>query len=348
VLEWSNELHVWSDDQLGAGSDWRAEIESGLAEASIAILLISANFLTSTFVRRTEVPALLERHRREGLVIIPLIAKACAWRDVEWLAQLQVRPADGRPVWRPNGDSEGALATVASEIADRIRRGQRRQTRVVTEDHSSSADGTSLRAPDPESPTLVGGRGRTRRAALAYVMAPLVACMAILAIVSSRKFDWWGHQDTNPGALGRKTDPPVLGGLDASAAHGSLTKPPLPVDAASLTAGPSHLGHVDLLLKNDARASFFIDGSEVARNVKEVDVTLLGGTHSLVVKSSSYDLYKGEFTSPTEGHMTITIPLRPRHSGSSGPTQPKASEPQHQRGPGRQFQPTDRGDVEDL
>jgi hypothetical protein len=59
---------------------------------------VTANFLTSSFILNEEVPRLLENHRRNGMRIIPVIGKPCAWKVVPWLADIQVRPKDGRPI----------------------------------------------------------------------------------------------------------------------------------------------------------------------------------------------------------------------------------------------------------
>lgn len=44
-------------------------------EARIAVPIISAHFLTSDFIRRMEIPPLMERRRHQGRRIIPLIAR---------------------------------------------------------------------------------------------------------------------------------------------------------------------------------------------------------------------------------------------------------------------------------
>ena len=65
-----------------------------------------------------EMPKLLQRQKSEGLKIIPLIAKHCAWRNIEWLAKMNVRPKNGNPVWRENGIyADEELATIAEEVA---------------------------------------------------------------------------------------------------------------------------------------------------------------------------------------------------------------------------------------
>jgi hypothetical protein len=121
VLESAGLIQLWSDDQIGAGVEWEQEISRAIAEAKVAILLITANYLTTDFILGQEVPALLKRHQQEGLVIFPIIATACAWRTVDWLAKMKVWPKDG-PVWREGGSHvDEELAEIALEIAKIVR-----------------------------------------------------------------------------------------------------------------------------------------------------------------------------------------------------------------------------------
>ena len=64
-------LTTWDDRRIGAGSQWRADIERALDGASVAVLLISAHFLSSRFIREVEVPRLLQRQAGEGLHLVP-------------------------------------------------------------------------------------------------------------------------------------------------------------------------------------------------------------------------------------------------------------------------------------
>jgi hypothetical protein len=84
----SDLINLWSDDCIGAGVDWEPEISRALAQAKVAILFISASFLTSKFILGEEVPAILERRKNEGLVVFPVIARACAWKVVAWLTKI--------------------------------------------------------------------------------------------------------------------------------------------------------------------------------------------------------------------------------------------------------------------
>ncbi len=123
VLEMEGILDVWDDRRIEAGADWFPEIEQAIERASVAILLISADFLTSKFILGEEVPRLLERRQKEGLRVIPLIVRPCAWKVLRWLSPIQARPKDGRPL---SGGSEHQieedLAALAKEVAGIIRR----------------------------------------------------------------------------------------------------------------------------------------------------------------------------------------------------------------------------------
>ena len=81
-------LEIWSDDRIEAGADWEQDIEQAMERATVAILLISMNFLISDFITNKELPRLLQRRQTEGLTIFPIIAKDCAWHRVQWLAAM--------------------------------------------------------------------------------------------------------------------------------------------------------------------------------------------------------------------------------------------------------------------
>lgn len=118
VIQGEDLIAIWSDDRIGAGAHWKDEIEQAMAQASVAILLVTAHFLTSKFIRITEVPVLLQRRAQEGLRVYPIIARPCPWKRVGWLAAMNVRPTGGKPVWRSGGRyAEQELAEIADEIA---------------------------------------------------------------------------------------------------------------------------------------------------------------------------------------------------------------------------------------
>lgn len=117
VLQMEKLLTVWEDRQIQVGDDWYPEIENALNEAEIAILLITADFLTSNFIVGEEVPRLLERREQEGIRVIPLILKPCPWRKVRWLNALQGASKDNVEL---SGLDEHKQDLALSQLAEKV------------------------------------------------------------------------------------------------------------------------------------------------------------------------------------------------------------------------------------
>ena len=115
-------LTAWHDRTISGGDDWELQIREAMDQADVAILLVTAEFLGSEFIRTVEVPRLLERHRAGKLRLYPIIVSHCAWKRVDWLGALQCRPKDGQPLDTFFEESvvrgNEQLAMIADEIAD--------------------------------------------------------------------------------------------------------------------------------------------------------------------------------------------------------------------------------------
>ena len=121
VLAQEGLLDTWDDRRICGGADWKKEIEDALKKASVAVLLVSADFLTSKFILDEEVPKLLERREKEGLRIFPVIIRPCAWKQVKWLSRMNLRPKDGKALMGGSEfQIETDLAAISEEIADII------------------------------------------------------------------------------------------------------------------------------------------------------------------------------------------------------------------------------------
>ena len=119
VLGMEGILDVWEDRRIAGGDDWHGEIKQAIQEADVAVLLISADFLTSEFIRFEEVGPFLARRHRDGLRVFPILIRPCPWRKVDWLSAIQMRPSDGRVVSAGNDHQiDEDFASIAEEIAD--------------------------------------------------------------------------------------------------------------------------------------------------------------------------------------------------------------------------------------
>ena len=125
---------VWDDRQIKPGDDWFAEIERALNQADVAVMLISASFLTSTFIRTEEIPTLLLRREQEGMRLIPLIVRPCAWQKVTWLSAIQGAHKDNQPLSKLNKNKrEEALAELTDKIASFLKDNPTPQTTILSD-----------------------------------------------------------------------------------------------------------------------------------------------------------------------------------------------------------------------
>jgi len=121
VLEHEDLLHIWHDGLISTGGDWLPEIESAMAEAGVAVLLVSADLLNSDFIRGKEVPILLKRRQNEGMRIVPVIVAPCPWQKVKWLAPMQALPSDGKTLADLSRvKADRVLSTLAVDILELV------------------------------------------------------------------------------------------------------------------------------------------------------------------------------------------------------------------------------------
>ncbi|MBD2461951.1 toll/interleukin-1 receptor domain-containing protein [Oscillatoria sp. FACHB-1407] len=81
-LNQQGKLQIWSDQQLEIGDTWDTEIKTKLHEVKAAVLLVSQSLLGSKYIRNTELPVLLKRAKDDGVVILPIIVRACQLDDI--------------------------------------------------------------------------------------------------------------------------------------------------------------------------------------------------------------------------------------------------------------------------
>lgn len=93
----SGAIAYWDDTKILPGDQWRSKIEEALQAATIAVLLISANFLASDFIMRYELPILIKAAQQKRLTILCVIARPCLFEDTA-VAQFQAVNAPSHPL----------------------------------------------------------------------------------------------------------------------------------------------------------------------------------------------------------------------------------------------------------
>ncbi len=90
-------VDVWHDRRIEPGEDWESAIKEALNQCKLGVLLISNDFLDSSFIHLTELPELLKR-RGEGLKLIPILVRPSTFKTNPILKKLQVIPDPTRTV----------------------------------------------------------------------------------------------------------------------------------------------------------------------------------------------------------------------------------------------------------
>jgi hypothetical protein len=117
-----HDIEFWDDSRISPGQDWRDEIEKALAAARVAILLVSADFLASEFIVNNELPPLLHRASRGGVLVLPVIVGPCLWSEDEDLSRYQSVNRPDRPLSGMSfNDAEGTLVSLGRSVAQYFR-----------------------------------------------------------------------------------------------------------------------------------------------------------------------------------------------------------------------------------
>jgi len=116
-------LDLWDDSRVRPGESWRDEIAKALARARVAILLVSADFLASEFVANNELPPILHRAARDGLLVVPLIVSPCLYTEHEELSRYQSSNRPDKPLsGMSRTEAEAALVALCRGVDQYFRR----------------------------------------------------------------------------------------------------------------------------------------------------------------------------------------------------------------------------------
>ncbi|HJR75501.1 MAG TPA: toll/interleukin-1 receptor domain-containing protein [Nitrospiraceae bacterium] len=78
-LQMQDMVCAWSDLDLAPGAEWAKDIGISIDNARAAVLFVSQHFLASDFVRKSELPRLLNKRKSKGLPILPLMVGHCVF-----------------------------------------------------------------------------------------------------------------------------------------------------------------------------------------------------------------------------------------------------------------------------
>jgi hypothetical protein len=151
ILKRQGVITGWHDRRIGAGKEWKGEIDTHLNTAHVILLLISADFLASDYCYDVEMKRAMERHEAGEARVIPVILRPVDWEGAPF-GKLQALPTDAKPVteW-PNRDK--AFWDVARRI------------RAAVEELASPVAGLPLQLPHAIKDTEEGLNATLNRVA---------------------------------------------------------------------------------------------------------------------------------------------------------------------------------------
>jgi tetratricopeptide (TPR) repeat protein len=107
-------IEEWHDRRITVGDEWGGQIDQHLQEADVILLLISADFLASSYCYDVEVDQAMRRHETGDAVVIPVVLRPADWHGAPF-GKLQALPKDGKPItmW---ANADEAFENVAQGI----------------------------------------------------------------------------------------------------------------------------------------------------------------------------------------------------------------------------------------
>lgn len=104
-----DKIDYWDDTKIPPGQKWKDEIQAAIKETKVAILLVSTDFLGSSFILNNELPHILAAAEDEGAVILILVLRPCYFEDFPKLNQYQTMNPPSRPISKMDTEEKEEL-----------------------------------------------------------------------------------------------------------------------------------------------------------------------------------------------------------------------------------------------
>jgi hypothetical protein len=115
-------LDIKHEGTIDPGTDREEAIKEGINKADIILLMVSADFLASDDLYKTEWPLTLKRQQEGKCQVIPIITRACEWQQLAELTQMPIiLPRKGLEIGKAISaweDSDEAYSRIVKEIQE--------------------------------------------------------------------------------------------------------------------------------------------------------------------------------------------------------------------------------------
>ena len=99
-LERAKKIEIWTDTQILPGQEWSKTIIDNLHQADIVVMLVSADFLASSYIWENELQISLENKSKKRTIVVPVILKPSLWQHTI-LKAYQALPIDDNGKLKP-------------------------------------------------------------------------------------------------------------------------------------------------------------------------------------------------------------------------------------------------------
>jgi len=115
-----HQIEVWTDREIKPGARWHDEIQNSLWRAKVAVLMVSPDFLTSSYITSNELPPLLKAATSEGLILFWIPVKPSSYASTEINHYHAAHPPD-QPLSNLNdGERDEAFVVIAKKLMDAL------------------------------------------------------------------------------------------------------------------------------------------------------------------------------------------------------------------------------------
>ncbi|MEH2206227.1 MAG: GUN4 domain-containing protein [Nostoc sp.] len=130
----------WHDRKILPGDEWDHQINDNLNTADIILLLVSSDFIASSYCWDVEVTTAIERHNTGKARVIPVILRRVDWSDTPF-AKLQFLPKNAEPVtsWT-NRDEAFTNVAQGIRVAAQQLKGERQQKLILARKEAAIAE----------------------------------------------------------------------------------------------------------------------------------------------------------------------------------------------------------------
>ncbi|MEH2306932.1 GUN4 domain-containing protein [Nostoc sp.] len=140
TLTWQGVISNWHDRKILPGEEWDHQINDNLNTADIILLLVSSDFIASSYCWDVEVTTAIERHNTGKARVIPVILRRVDWSNTPF-AKLQFLPKNAKPItsWTNRDEAFTNVAQGIRAAAQQIK-GEREQKLALSRRETAIAE----------------------------------------------------------------------------------------------------------------------------------------------------------------------------------------------------------------